>query len=148
MYELPVAVPNAAQLANTSHAMLDLFIAAFAQAAESLLQQGLVERYRTTEGNRTALKGQLLFAQQLRVNLVHGERFYTRSQVYDVFHPLNSSLRIALAVATDVAHGAALAARARTLLLQWSELPVVAVPIRAAQPRPTQWQYRGCCPAV
>lgn len=128
VYELPVAVPSAAQLANAPHAMLDLFIAAFVKAAEALLQQGLVKRYRTTEGNRTALKGQLLFAQQLRVNLVHGERFYTRSQVYDVFHPLNSLLRMALVVAANVAHGTALAARTRTLLLYWPELPAVAVP--------------------
>ncbi|TVT37866.1 hypothetical protein FNT36_22160 [Hymenobacter setariae] len=128
VYELPVAVPNAAQLADAPHAMLDLFIAAFVKAADKLLQQGLVKRYRTNESNRTALKGQLLFAQQLRVNLVHGERFFTRSQVYDVFHPLNSLLRMALVVAADVAHGAALAARARTLLLHWPELPTVSIP--------------------
>lgn len=39
VYELPVAVPTAAQLAQAPHAMLDLFIAAFVQAADSLLQQ-------------------------------------------------------------------------------------------------------------
>lgn len=136
VYELPVAVPAVAQLAQAPHAMLDLFVAAFVQAAEGLLQRGLVKRYRVTNENRTALKGQLLFAQQLRHNLSHGERFFTRAQVYDVAHPLNSLIRMALQVAADLARGASLAAQARTLFLHWPEVAAVAVP--AEMPRLTK----------
>ncbi|GAB2778018.1 McrC family protein [Hymenobacter latericoloratus] len=136
VYEMPVAVPAAAQLAQAPHAMLDLFVAAFVQAAESLLQRGLVKRYRVTDENRPALKGQLLFAQQLRHNLSHGEHFFTRAQVYDVAHPLNSLIRMALQVAAGQARGTSLAARARTLLLHWPEVAAVAVP--AEMPRLTR----------
>ena len=74
------------------------------------------------------MKGRLLFQQQLIHNLVRRERFFTRQQVYDQAHPFNSLLRQALQVAAIVAQGAQLAARARTVLLHWPELPNVPVP--------------------
>ena len=126
--DLPLTVPNAANLAAAPHKMLDVFLAAFVQQAETVFRTGLVKHYHAAEGNRPALKGQLLFSQHLNQNLLHKERFFTRHQVYDRAHPLNCLLRMALQVAADLAYSSALAARARTLLLHWPELPVVAVP--------------------
>lgn len=87
-----------------------------------------MKRYHPAEANRPALKGQLLFAQHLRENLTHGERFFTRAQVYDQCHPLNCLLRMALVTAAAAARAPTLAARARTLLAHWPELPEVPVP--------------------
>ncbi|MCR5886674.1 McrC family protein [Hymenobacter sp. J193] len=128
VHDLSVAVPDAAQLAHSPHAMLDLFVAALIEQADSLLRQGLVKHYHTTDGNRSALKGRLLFQQHITHNLTHGERFFTRHQTYDYAHPLNSLIRMALELATEQVHSPALAARTRALLLHWPELSPVPVP--------------------
>lgn len=125
---LPVAVPAAATLAQARHPMLDLFVAALLAQAELLLRQGLKKHYHRTEANRRALRGQLLFAQQLRHNLTHAEQFYTRAQTYDAAHPFNALIRQALVLATALPLPPALAALARSLLLHWPEVPAVPVP--------------------
>ncbi|MBD2716713.1 hypothetical protein KBK19_16835 [Microvirga sp. STR05] len=133
VHDLSVAVPDAAHLAHSPHAMLDLFVAALVEEADSLLRQGLVKQYHTTDGNRSALKGRLLFQQHITHNLTHGERFFTRHQTYDHAHPLNSLIRMALQLATGQVRSPALAARTRALLLHWPELPPVAVPADSPQ---------------
>lgn len=125
---LPLTVPGPAALATAPHRMLDVFLAAFVAQAEAVFRTGLVKHYHPAEGNQTALRGQLLFGQHLNHNLLHKERFFTRHQVYDRAHPFNCWLRMALQVAADQAHGASLAAHARTLLLHWPELPTVRFP--------------------
>ncbi|RZJ93144.1 MAG: hypothetical protein EOO60_05715, partial [Hymenobacter sp.] len=78
--------------------------------------------------NRPALRGQLLFAQQIQHNAIRRDRFFTRQQTYDVAHPFNCLLRMALELAARQVSSPTLAARTRTLLLHWPELPVVPVP--------------------
>ena len=141
-YGLPVAVPGAAALAQARHPMLDLFVAALLAQAETLLRQGLKKQYRATEANRTVLRGRLLFGQQLRHNLVHAERFYTRAQTYDAAHPLNALLRQALQVAAAVAQSPALARRARSVLAHWPEVPPVPVPTVAPTLTPATARYQ------
>ncbi|GAB3840247.1 McrC family protein [Hymenobacter jeollabukensis] len=137
--DLPLSVPSAANLATVPHRMLDVFLKAFIQQTEFVYQNGLVKHYHVAEGNRAALKGQLLFGQHLNHNLLHKERFYTRHQVYDRIHPLNALLRMALLRTADLARNAGLAARARTFLLHWPELAEVSVPEeRPALTRKTQ----------
>ncbi|GAB3307972.1 McrC family protein [Hymenobacter tenuis] len=128
VHDLSVAVPDVAHLAHSPHAMLDLFVAALVEQADTLLRQGLVKHYHATDANRTALKGRLLFQQHITHNLTHGERFYTRHQTYDHAHPLNSLIRMALELASKQVRSPALAARTRTLLLHWPELPPVPIP--------------------
>jgi 5-methylcytosine-specific restriction enzyme subunit McrC len=108
----------------------------FVEQAEILLRQGLVKQYRVTEGNKRALKGRLLFAQQLTRNLVHQERFYTQHQVYDQEHELNSLLAMGLRLASEVTQTASLGARLRALLLHWPE--VGEIPIPAIRPQLTR----------
>jgi 5-methylcytosine-specific restriction enzyme subunit McrC len=128
VHDLSIAVPDAAHLANSPHAMLDLFVAALVEEADGLVRQGLVKHYHATDGNLPALKGRLLFQQHLNHNLAHGERFFTRHQTYDQAHPLNCLVRMALQLATEQVRSPALAARTRALLLHWPELPPVAIP--------------------
>ena len=141
-YGLPVAVPGAAALSQARQPMLDLFVAALLAQAEILLRQGLKKQYRATEANRTALRGRLLFGQQLRHNLVHAERFYTRAQTYDAAHSLNALLRQALQVAVEVAQAPALAARARSVLAHWPEVPSVPVPAAVPTLTPATARYQ------
>jgi len=128
VHDLPVAVPDVARLAQSPRAILDLFVAAFVQEANVLLRQGLARHYHPTEANRPALRGQLLFAKQIQHNSIRRDRFFTRQQTYDAAHPFNCLLRMALALAARQVSSPALAARTRTLLLHWPELPSVSVP--------------------
>ena len=84
------------KLRNTS--LLDLYINHFLNEVESILRRGLVKSYRHKSGNVNALKGRLLFNQQISRNLLHKERFYTEHQVYDYNHKVNQILDKALDV--------------------------------------------------
>lgn len=125
---LPVFVPGAAALAHARHPMLDLFVGALLAQAEELLRQGLQKHYHTSEANRRVLRGRVLFAQQLRHNLIHAEQFYSRAQTYDAAHPPNALLRQALQVAMEVASSPVLVARASSVFAQWPDVPPVPVP--------------------
>ena len=84
------------KLRNTS--LLDLYINHFLNEVESILRRGLVKSYRHKSGNVNALKGRLLFNQQISRNLLHKERFFTEHQVYDYNHKVNQILDKALDV--------------------------------------------------
>ncbi|MXV14409.1 hypothetical protein GS398_03800 [Pedobacter sp. HMF7056] len=87
----PVEAPSSSNLNLKSNSILDLYIRSFLDHVNTLIHQGLVKKYRKTEGNMGTLKGRLLFNRQLQRNLVHAERFYTAYSVYDrdhIYHQL------------------------------------------------------------
>jgi len=53
---------------------------------EILIKNGLIKKYRRVQSNQLALRGKLLFSQNIQKNLVHKERFYCEHQVYDTEH--------------------------------------------------------------
>jgi len=56
----------------------------FAMLVERLLREGLLRRYVEREENLSCVRGQLLFDQQIRQNLVHGHRLFCRFTTSDV----------------------------------------------------------------
>src|SRR5690606_31424144 len=54
--------------------------------------KGMIKKYRKKQSNQNALKGKLLFAQNIQQNLVHKEMFYCEHQVYDKNHLLHQIL--------------------------------------------------------
>ncbi len=89
---------------GTRQTMLDFILRYYLDRLDEALHRGLIKRYRHAEGNIAALKGKLLFAQQVRHNLVHRERFYTSHTRYDFDHALNQLLAAALAWVPDLTH--------------------------------------------
>ena len=77
-------------------ALLDVFLLDFLAEVEVLCQRGLVKQYRAVEENAHALKGRLLFAQHVRHNAVHRERFFVRRQQHTPHHRLHQLLKQAL----------------------------------------------------
>lgn len=126
--QFPVAAPTIASLCQRPLALLDLYIRLFVGHTETLLHQSLVKQYHRVEGNQRALKGRLLFQQQLTRNLVHQERFYTQHQVYDPEHELNSLLAMGLRIAARGTQNASLLARTAAVLLRWPETGEVMLP--------------------
>ncbi len=87
-----------AHLRLHSSSLLDIFFESFLTEVDELVHHGLVRKYRQTCGNLYALKGRILFPQQISRNLVHRECFFTAHVLYDRDNPFNQILRAALNV--------------------------------------------------
>jgi 5-methylcytosine-specific restriction enzyme subunit McrC len=122
-----VKASNSASLNLKSHSLLDLYFALFVSECEQLLHQGLVKKYRKSEGNLTALKGALHFSKHVTHNLTHQERFYTRHTTYDREHPFNQVLLKTLLLLKSINASPALTSRINNLLLSFPYLPDIAV---------------------
>jgi len=79
---LDVEQTGFASLKLKGNSILDLYFLLFLKEVKYLLQTGLVKKYKSTERNSLALKGNLVFGKHIQQNLVHAERFYVRSSVY------------------------------------------------------------------
>jgi 5-methylcytosine-specific restriction enzyme subunit McrC len=122
-----VHTPSSSSLALQPNSILELYISLFVQETEQIFHQGLLKRYQKVESNGTALKGNLLFAQQIQHNLVHQERFYTRHTNYDEAHPLNCVLRQTLAILRHFSLSNSLKNRIDCLYWQFPTLPTLAL---------------------
>ena len=80
------------QLKKRYHSILDFYFELYLDEIERLVKKGLIKKYRKNQSNQNALKGKLLFAQNIQQNLVHKEHFYCEHQVYDKNHLLHQIL--------------------------------------------------------
>ena len=87
-----------ASLRYRNYSILHLYFAEYLSELRSLIQRGLIKKYRQREGNLTALKGALQFGQHISKNIIHKERFYSRHQVYDQHHLIHQVLFEALLI--------------------------------------------------
>lgn len=120
---LDIRSVSQADLSIRPRSILDLYLDLFLTEVEQLLQQGLTKSYRHTNENRTALRGKLLFPQQLTQNFIHQERFYVRHQIYDAQTIPNRLLYKALKLILMLTNQPQLLTRVRTLLLDFPAQP-------------------------
>ncbi len=97
-----------ASLKKRNHSLLDLYFELFLQEVNSLVEQGLIKKYRKNNGNLNALKGRLDFGKNIQNNLIHKERFFTTHQVYDYNHLINQILYKALLVLKTITNNTSL----------------------------------------
>ena len=91
--------------------LLDLLVAAFAAEVGGLLREGLARAYRTEESNSTAFRGRLMVAENIRHNLVRGDRFFVRYATFSRDVVVNQLVGEALRVACELPISATLRAR-------------------------------------
>ena len=81
--KIKVSSVNFANLNLKNNSLLETYLEIFLDEVDKLLRTGLVKKYRSNEGNKFALKGQLLFSKNIAKNLVHNERFYVKYADYN-----------------------------------------------------------------
>jgi len=101
--------------------LLELYFDQYLTEVQILIRNGLVKQYRKESGNVKALKGKLDFAQNIRHNLVHKERFYTTHQVYDVDHKIHQVLAQALEIVGQLSSSMWISDKCRRVQLHFPE---------------------------
>jgi 5-methylcytosine-specific restriction enzyme subunit McrC len=87
-----------AVLRKRENSLLDIYIEMFLDEVEQLVHKGLVKKYKRDKNQTKALKGKLLFADHIRKNLVHKERFFTEHTIYTSDNIYNQIVKRGLSV--------------------------------------------------
>ena len=127
VYKLNVQTTAPSNLTWRPNVLLNIFLKKFLEEVAVLLNRGLIKTYHKTDGNRTALKGKLLFNKQIAYNCVHQERFYVCYTTYDYNHILNRIIRQALLAIQDITNSSDIKGRAVSMLFNFPELDEIAV---------------------
>lgn len=112
------------QLKKRYNSILDVYFELYLNEIERLLKKGLIKKYRKNQSNQNALKGKLLFAQNIQQNLVHKEHFYCEHQVYDKNHLLHQILYKGLLVLKNFVNDT-LKDKLNRLLFEFQEVEIV-----------------------
>lgn len=117
-----IHAPSSSTLSIKPNSLLDLYFELYISELEYIVRQGLIKKYRGTEGNSTSLKGSLMFSKHLNKNIVHQERFYTRHTSYDKEHLLHKILFKALKLLHQINRHIPLQSRISRLLMDFPEM--------------------------
>ena len=111
-----------ANLGLKRNSILELYFILFLEELEILIKKGLIKKYKSHQSQQKALKGALIFSEQIKRNLVHKERFFVRHQTYDKNHLLHQILHEALLLIDRLDASGGLKDRIGRLLL---DFPIV-----------------------
>lgn len=84
------------------NSILEVYFEMYLNELESLIKKGLIKKYRRIQSNQNALKGKLVFSQNIQKNVVHKERFYCEHQLYDKDHLIHQILYRGLLILKDL----------------------------------------------
>jgi 5-methylcytosine-specific restriction enzyme subunit McrC len=122
-----IHAPTSSALKVKPNTILDLYFELLIDEAERILRQGLIKRYRKVDLQSGALNGSILFAQHIQRNLIHKEKFFVRSTVYDTDHLIHQLIYKALLLVQRINSNPGLSSRIGALLLNFPEQKFVAV---------------------
>jgi len=119
---LNIATPSTSHLKLRQHSILELYFELFATEVQSLIHRGLSKKYRKREGQVNCYKGQVVFAKQVRLNVVHQERVYARYTVFDIDHTIHQILYKALQLVSRISKSPTLHGTLSDLMLRFPEV--------------------------
>lgn len=76
--------------------VIEPLVTMFNEHVRALLREGLLKRYVEREGDCAAIKGRIVFAEQIARNLVHGERIFCRFARHETDIPENQVILFTL----------------------------------------------------
>lgn len=114
------------KLKKRYHSILDLYFQLYLDEIDRLVKKGLIKKYRRNHSNQNAMKGKLLFSQNIQQNLVHKERFFCEHQLYDRNHLLHQILYKGLLVMKSFVNDA-LKDKVNRLLYEFRDFEVLNV---------------------
>jgi 5-methylcytosine-specific restriction enzyme subunit McrC len=89
-------------LSKKYNSILEVYFEMYLNELESLIKKGLIKKYRRIQSNQNALKGKLVFSQNIQKNLIHKERFFCEHQLYDKDHLIHQILLRGLLILKDL----------------------------------------------
>jgi 5-methylcytosine-specific restriction enzyme subunit McrC len=113
---------GAAHVKRQNLNLLEVYFELYLREVDALVRKGLIKQYRQQTKNTKALKGKLEFAGNIRLNLIHKERFYTTHQVYDSNHLIHQILFKALDIVDQFTRGTRLYDLSRRVMLNFPEI--------------------------
>lgn len=111
-----LSLADIAQLANTGQPLLIAYMDLYVHHLTNEWRRGPIRQYVVQEENRHVLKGKLFFQDQIRMNFIHQERFFTASDELIEDHPLSRLLKAALVVCQRQHLSSSLSQKARSLM--------------------------------
>lgn len=99
--EAPFKTFHTAHLNTARMRLLDLFVRMFLDETNRLIRHGLKFDYTASQGNKTCVRGKIVFPEHIRKNLLHRERVYLE---YDVFSPDCPENRLVKSTAVYLQH--------------------------------------------
>lgn len=78
--ELPYSHSEIAEFALKNEVFIEFFIEMFIKECTTIIKRGLISEYRTVEENSNILRGRLMFAENIRNNFYHSEKFYIQHE--------------------------------------------------------------------
>jgi 5-methylcytosine-specific restriction enzyme subunit McrC len=124
--DLPFSEAEAANLARSGKPLVLAFMETYVNNLSVEWRRGRIQDYVSVEENRPFLKGKLLFSEQLRRNLIHKERLFTRSDEFISDNPYSRVLKAALRLCGEQLAGNRVARNARALLPEFDGVSDIA----------------------
>ncbi len=109
-------------LAPTAHTVLDAFMQAYLRELTLQWRRGRIADYRRETRNRSALRGKLVFAEQLRRNHLHPERFFSSADEFLVDNQVSRLLKAGVEVCRRTAPADMTRRSAATLLPEFEDV--------------------------
>jgi len=117
-----VSAPSFGSLTLRANSILELYFELFISEVEYLVRTGLIKQYRRHSQNQTSLKGSLDFPRHLAKNLVHKERFYTKTSTYDKDHIWHQILSQTIDLIQSISQNSQIHNRISSLKLSFPEV--------------------------
>ena len=122
VFHVPMRSSGQAELKLHHMGIFEAFISMYLEETYRLVKQGLRSDYVSTEENANFLKGKLLFAENVRVNAAHKERFYVRHDEYSLDRPENRIIKATLLLLGRVSSSEANRNMIKTILPAFAEV--------------------------
>lgn len=99
---LPIDNSFIVNLNHTDSEPLVIYFVKYLEEIERLIHLGLIKKYSFTESNQKVLKGNIVFSQHIKSNLIRADRFYCNHSIYSNDNNLNRILKYALVLSTKI----------------------------------------------